>query len=207
MILEPAPSPTKRAAGMLPPAAGVFAGAVIFDALPAALSTVGPWALVWMAAGFGLMAATSRVAGGSRLGLAAWIASAGVWLHSLLEGVAAGAGIGLQLGGGMVLVMGLLVHLVPESAALFALATEAGWSAKRALVRCAVTWGLVVAGFLAAQITIGDLPSRPMGAAMGLAAGTFTFLAGVLWQQRTRSRHAWLGTLLGFLWVAVIHLY
>lgn len=46
-----------------------------------------------------------------------------------------------------------------------------------------------------------------MGATMGLAAGTFAYLAWALWQQRTPGlRFAGLGAALGFLWVAAIHL-
>jgi len=206
MTLERPPSLAQRTAWLLPASAGIFIGAVVFDALPAALGALGGWGWAWAAAGFALMAATGLAAGSARLGLAAWIACAGVWFHSLLEGVAAGAGMGLGLGAGLVVAMGLVIHLVPESAALFALATEAGLTARRALGRCAVTWGLVVAGFAATQLMMAELPGRPVGAAMGLAAGTFTFLAWVLWQRRGSTGTPGLGALLGFAWVAAIHL-
>lgn len=208
LALKQAPALAQRASSMLPAAAGIFLGSLVFDAVPMATASVGLYAWALALGGFVVMFVTSRLAGTRRLGLMALIAGAGVWLHSLLEGTAAGAGSAQALGGGILVAIGLVVHLIPESAALFTLSTEAGVPPGRALVRCAVTWALVVAGYLlGAQLTIGQSSSGPMGAAMGLAAGTFAYLAWALWQQRTpEMRFAGLFAALGFVWVAAIHI-
>jgi zinc transporter, ZIP family len=204
----PAPALAQRTAWMLPVAAGIFLGSLIFDALPMATAAIGFAGWLWAVGGFGLMFVSSRLASASGLGRMALVASAGVWLHSLLEGTAAGAGGSLAFGGGILIVLGLTVHLIPESVALYGIATQAGLSAGRAFARCAVTWGLVVAGYLAgAQLTLGQASSRPMGAAMGLAAGTFAYLAMVLWQRRSPEvRYSGAVAALGLIWVAAIHL-
>jgi ZIP family zinc transporter len=203
-----APALAQKTAWMLPAAAGIFLGSLIFDALPMATSALGVAGWLWAIGGFALMLGSSRLASTNGLGRMAMVASAGVWLHSLLEGTAAGAGGSLGFGGGILVAMGLTIHLIPESVALYGIATEAGLSAGRALARCAVTWGLVVAGYFAgAQLTLGQVASRPMGAAMGLAAGTFAYLAMVLWQQRSSElRFAGAVAALGLVWVAAIHL-
>jgi hypothetical protein len=199
LTLERPPAAARRITWMAPLGAGIFVGSLTFDALPVALGAVGPAAWIWAVAGFLLMWLSTK--GNRALG----VASAGVWLHSLLEGVAAGAGRTMSLGG-LVLALGLVVHLIPEAAALFAIQTEAGVSAGRAIARCAVTWALVLAGFLGGVLTLGTVPARPFGAAMGLAAGLFAYLGWLLWKRRPGSRYAWVGAALGVLWVAGIHL-
>jgi zinc transporter ZupT len=206
--LDRAPVLAQKTAWMLPVAAGIFFGSLIFDALPMASSVLGPAAWLWAIGGFAAMFASGRLASSRGLGRMALVASAGVWLHSLLEGTAAGAGGSLAFGGGILVVLGLAVHLIPESAALYGIAIEAGLSAGRAFARCAVTWGLVCAGYVAgAQLTVGQVSSRPMGAAMGLAAGTFAYLAMVLWQRRSADlKYSAAVAALGLVWVAAIHL-
>ena len=202
-----APLLTRRAAWTVAPAAGVFLGAVVFDALPAALDTVGPAAWIWGVAGYALMALSGRAAAKSVSRCAA-LAGAGVWLHSLLEGLAAGAGMGPGRTGGLLVMLSLMVHLIPESAALFLISTEAGLPARAAIGRCAATWGLLAAGLVITRLFVGDVPARPLGFAMGLAAGAFLYLAWHLWQRRGPGLAvAGTGALLGFVWVAAIHLY
>ncbi|HEX2052402.1 MAG TPA: hypothetical protein VHJ78_01575 [Actinomycetota bacterium] len=203
--LSPASSVAARSAWIVPAAAGIFLGAVVFDAVPAAAATLGPEWVALAAAGFALMLLSGKAARG-KLGGAASVGTAGVWLHSTLEGFSAGAGMAFGMGGGAWLALGVLVHLVPESVALFGLATGAGVSTGRALARCAVTWLLVVAGFVAAQAGPA-LPAELLGAAMALAAGTFSFLAWALWRSReVSSRMPLLVAMLGFVWVAASHL-
>lgn len=195
-------------AGRLAPlAAGVFVGVLAFDALPMAAGAVGGWAAAWALAGFLLIYMATRWAGSRRPGAAAWLATAGVWLHSVLEGVAAGAG-GV-VGGAAAVMLGaaLIVHLVPESAALYAVLTRAGVATGQAIARCGLTWAWVAAGFVGAQLLMPGVPARPLGMAMGLAAGIFAYLAWLIWQQRSpETRHAWLWAAAGLAWVTILHL-
>ena len=209
VAVAPAPPLPRRAAWALGPAAGIFVGVVVFDGLPAAFGAVGPAALLWALGGFALIAMSGRLSHKSAPRWAA-AAGAGVWLHSLLEGLAAGAGMGAGAGraGGFLVLLGLMVHLIPESVALFAISTDAGLPPARAIGRCAVTWVVLGAGLLIARMFLGEVPARPLGAAMGLAAGTFLYLAWRLWQRRGADQGAaGAGALLGLLWVAAIHLY
>lgn len=85
IALEQAPALAERASSMLPAAAGIFLGSLVFDAIPMATAAVGLYAWAWALGGFAVMFVSSRLAGTQRLGRMALIASAGVWLHSLLE--------------------------------------------------------------------------------------------------------------------------
>lgn len=198
-----------RAAPLIPLAAGVFAGVVIFDALPMSLGAVAGWAWLWAGLGIALMVGSSRLAKGRGPAWAAKAAGLGVGLHAVMEGVAAGAGLKVGAGSGALLVTGLIMHLVPESVALYAVFTRAGLSPARAALRCAATWVMVGAGFAGSQLWLADAgaSARPLGIAMGVATGSFAFMAWVLWQQRSRpTGYGWMGALLGLAWVAATHL-
>lgn len=206
-VKAPATPAGQRTAWMMPVACGVFVGALAFDAVPTAVGAIGLWAFGWAAAGLGLMLLTTRMAKTRGLGVSSWIATAGICFHSILEGVGAGAGLKLGLGGLTVVTLGLIVHLIPEGTALYTLLTEAGVSPARALARCAMTWAFVLAGLVGTQTVMEELPAAPLGAAMGMAGGTFAFLAWVLWKKRQRGSITWAATAaLGVLWVAVLHL-
>ncbi len=122
--VEPEVAKAGRAAPLIPLAAGVFLGVVIFDALPVSLAAVAGWAWLWAGLGFALMVGSGRLAKGRGPVWAARAAGVGVALHSVLEGVAAGAGLKVGAGGGVLLVAGLIMHLVPESVALYAVFTR-----------------------------------------------------------------------------------
>jgi zinc transporter ZupT len=207
--VEPEVAKGGRAAPLIPLAAGVFVGVVIFDALPMSLGAVAGWAWLWAGLGFALMIGSSRLAKGRGPVWAARAAGVGVALHAVLEGVAAGAGLKVGAGGGILLVTGLIKHLVPESVALYAVFTRAGLSPAHAAIRCAGNWVIVAAGFAGSQLWLADAgaSARPLGIAMGVATGCFAFMAWVLWKQRNRSAgYGWMGALLGLAWVAVTHL-
>ncbi len=207
--VEPDAPKAGRAAPLIPLAAGVFLGVVIFDALPMSLDAVAGRAWLWAGLGFALMVGSGRLAKGRTAAWAASAAGIGVALHAVLEGVAAGAGLKVGAGGGVLLVTGLIMHLVPESVALYAVLTRAGLSSGAALLRCAGTWAMVAAGFAGSQLWLADAgaSARPLGIAMGVATGCFAFMAWVLWQQRTRpTGYGWMGALLGLAWVAATHL-
>ena len=205
--IERTPDALGRATWLAPAAAGIFAGAGLFDLLPSALGTLGGQAFTWAALGFGLvMLATSLTSGADRTWVG-WAAGLGIWLHSILEGVAAATGYGVSLAAGIVISVGLVVHLVPESLALFGLLTSTGITYRKALIGCSTPWALVVAGFAASQLLMPGLPSASLGGAMAFGAGAFVALAGMSWGRRSGSpmRNVLIATL-GILWVAAHHL-
>jgi zinc transporter ZupT len=196
-----------RANWLAPAAAGIFAGAGLFDLLPSAFASVGSQAFIWAATGFGLMMLGATLSSSTDRTWIGWAAGLGIWLHSILEGVVAATGYGVSLTAGIVVSVGLIVHLVPESLALFALQTGTGISYRKALIGCAMPWALVLAGFAASQFLMPGVPPASLGSAMAFGAGAFVSLAGLSWGQRTGSplRNALIAAI-GILWVAAHHL-
>lgn len=205
--LERSPEAVGRASWLAPAAAGIFAGAGLFDLLPSAVAALGSQAFVWAATGFGLMMLATTLSSSADRTWIGWAAGLGIWLHSILEGVAASTGYGVSLTAGILVSVGLVVHLVPESLALFALQTGTGISYRKAWIGCSIPWALVLAGFIASQLFMPGVPPASLGNAMAFGAGAFVSLAGLSWSQRTGSpvRNVLIATL-GILWVAAHHL-
>lgn len=61
-----------------------------------------------------------------------------------------------------------------------------GLSLRQALARNAVTWGLLVAGFLVVYFLIPTLPQAVLGASLAFGAGGFVYLAYASWHE-----HEW----------------
>lgn len=205
--LDAHPALLSKLTWLVPTAAGIFAGAALFDLMPYALGSVGGEALVWGSAGFGLTLLAALVARNADRRWIGWAAGLGIWVHSILEGVAAGTGFGVGLAAGILISVGLVVHLVPESLALFGVLSGIGIASRKALICCGTPWLLVMAGFVASQSVLTDLPPAALGGPLAFGAGAFLSLAGLSWGGRSGSTgRNILFALLGVLWVAAQHL-
>ncbi len=168
-----------RLARLLPLAAGVFAGAAVFEVLPGAVMRAGRGVLIWALAGLGLFVVTHVVldaAGGQG---ASWCSTLGMWVHSFLEGVVTAVGYGVSFVLGLALTFGLVVHLAPEITALVAVLMRTRLSLRQALVRSAVTCFFVVTGLVVVHFF--PLISPPvLGTGMACGSGGLLYLAYVL---------------------------
>lgn len=169
---------------MVPLAAGIFAGAVIFEVLPEAFRDAG-----WVAAGWGLAGLAVFI--GIHKGLdalghqgASWASTLGMWLHSFLEGVVTATGYGISLTLGVVLSLGLVAHLIPEATALVALLRRTGATTRQAVLRAVASWGLVISGFLVVRYLLPLLSPPVLGAGMAFGAGGLAYLASMSWLSR-----------------------
>jgi len=169
---------------LVPLAAGIFAGAAVFEVLPYAFRRAGIGAAAWGLAGLVAFIAIHKgldaighkgVSGASTLGL---------WLHSFLEGIVTATGYGVSVALGVLLSVGLIAHLVPEAMALVAVLRRAGLSIRQAAVRGALSWGLCACGFLVVRFFLPLLPPPVLGAGMAFGAGGLTYLAAVSWLGR-----------------------
>lgn len=189
-------------------AAGILAGAALFDLLPAAHRSLGMQSFAWASAGaIAMFVAASRLphAGPQWLG---WAAGAGVALHALAEGILAAAGFEAGAGAGVLTSLGLVAHLVPESLALFALLAAAGVGVRKAVLLCSMSWLLLISGFGAAQLAIPRLDTGSLAKAMALGAGAFLCVACLSAIRRSGPllRNVGLASLAA-VWVAAQHLF
>src|SRR5438309_3645924 len=169
---------------LVPLAAGVFAGAAIFEVLPYALRRAGTGAVAWALAG--LVAFVAIHKGLEALGHqgASGASTLGMWLHSFLEGVVTATGYGVSVALGVLLSLGLVAHLFPEAMALIAVLRRAGLSVRQAVVRSSLSWVICACGFLAVRFFLPLLPPPVLGAGMAFGAGGLAYLAAVSWMGR-----------------------
>jgi len=169
---------------LLPLAAGIFLGAAAVEVMPDALDLAGPRAWSWALFGLALFVAVR--AGLDYVGQRGlpWVATLGIWLHSFLEGAVTATSYGVSLLVGLLVSVGLILHLIPEVGAVIALLTAAGLSLRQAIIRNGITWALIVVGFLTVYLFLPNLSAEVLGAALALGAGGFLYLAYLSFRER-----------------------
>lgn len=205
VAVVPATTDRSHTGWLLPLAAGIFLGAMAFDLLPAAWASLSWYALAWALAGLAAMAlAGGRLAQGRRL---AWVGAIGIWMHSLLEGMAAGAGYAAGATVGILMTVALIMHLIPEISALGAFASQAGETARPTALRIAITLAMVAAGFITARLVLPGLELSQLGMPMAFAAGAFCYLAVITLRRSSSAMPATvLWMLVGMSWMAALHI-
>lgn len=195
-----------RTTWMMPLAGGILLGALAFDLFPAAFAALGWHAAVWAAAGLATMALAGgrlQLPEGRRL---AWVGTIGIWMHSLLEGLVAGASYEVGATVGVLLTVALLMHLIPEASALSAFASQAKDTGRLTAVRVAIALALVAGGFLTARLALPGLEMTRLGPPMGFAAGMFGYLSAITLRRSQTTVAAGAGwALLGLVWMAALH--
>ena len=169
---------------LLPLAAGIFLGGATLEMLPQAFGKAGPPVWLWTLGGLALFVLVHNGLNAlGRRGLAS-VATFGIWLHCLLEGAVVATSYSVSLLVGLLVSAGMILHLIPEVAAVIALLGAAGLSFRQALLRNAVTWLLLIAGFLVVYLLLPGVAPSVLGGLLALGAGGFLYLAYLSWQER-----------------------
>ena len=163
--------------------AGVLLGAVFFHMLPettGVLSETIGWPIL---AGFLLIFVMERFVfihaceehecDIHQMGIPAFL---GISLHSLLDGIALGAGLILpQLG--PVVLLAVIVHKMPDSISISSILLSAGWQ-RRKVAALSVLFALTTpVGALLAYLSFRTLSEVDVAVAIGISAGTFLAIA------------------------------
>jgi len=162
--------------------AGVLLGAVFFHMLPETrvLSENIGWPIL---AGFLLIfvmerfvfvhACEERDCDIHHMGIPAFL---GISLHSLLDGLALGAGLLLpQLG--PVVLLAVIIHKMPDSISITSILLSAGWSRRRVAVLSLLFSLTTPAGALLAFVFFRGLSPENIAIAIGISSGTFLAIA------------------------------
>jgi zinc and cadmium transporter len=100
----------------------------------------------------------------------------GISLHSLLDGVALGAGLMLpQLG--PVVLLAVLVHKMPDSMSISSILLSAGWHRRNVAVLSILFALTTPVGALIAYFFLRSLAPEHIAFALGISAGTFLAIA------------------------------
>jgi zinc and cadmium transporter len=162
--------------------AGVLLGAVFFHMLPETqvlADNIG-WPIL---AGFLLIlvverfvfvhACEERGCDIHQMGIPAFL---GISLHSLLDGLALGAGLMLPQLGPMVL-LAVIIHKMPDGISITSILLAAGWSRQR-VATLSVLFSLTTpTGALLAYLFFRTLSPENIAVAIGISAGTFLAIA------------------------------
>lgn len=162
--------------------AGIILGVLFFDLLPA-ISNTTPHFYPAVLSGFVLLLVLERFVlihphetdelKGRRSGMTAYL---GISLHSLLDGVALGSSAMMPQLAPAVL-FAILAHKVPDTFSLTSILTFFGYSRRSALLML-IFFSLLtpIGGFLALLVLQG-IPPHDLGIGVGIATGTFLFIA------------------------------
>lgn len=163
--------------------AGVLLGAVFFHMLPETAESLNE-AVGWpILAGFLLIfvmerfvfvhACEEHACDIHQMGLPAFL---GISLHSLLDGVALGAGLLLPELGPVVL-LAVIIHKMPDSMSISSILLAAGWQ-RRKISWLNLLFSLTTpVGALLAFLFFRSLSAENVAVAIGISAGTFLAIA------------------------------
>jgi zinc and cadmium transporter len=162
--------------------AGVLLGAVFFHMLPetgrvlddAGLPILAGFLLIFVMERFVFVhACEERECDIHQMGIPAFL---GISLHSLLDGIALGAGLMLpQLG--PVVLLAVLIHKMPDSISISSILLSAGWE-RRKVATLSLLFSLTTpVGALLAFLFLRELSENNIAVALGVSAGTFLAIA------------------------------
>ena len=160
-------------------AAGIFAGAAVFEIIPESAKQLGwPTAIVFAAFGCIAWYAVARIANGFSKNAFAFAASLAIWFHSVLEGAI--TAVGLNIGGavGIGIVLGMILHLFPEFFAVVAILRSEGFSFKKSVMVDVVTILVLLASFGITYYGLRQISQQALVALEAMSAGAFLYIAG-----------------------------
>ena len=163
--------------------AGVLLGAVFFHMLPETVEVLGDGVGWPILAGFLLIfvmerfvfvhACEERGCDIHQMGIPAFL---GISLHSLLDGIALGAGLILPNLGPVVL-LAVIIHKMPDSMSISSILLSVGWE-RRKVAMLSLLFSLTTpVGALLAYLFFRSLSEENVAVAIGISAGTFLAIA------------------------------
>lgn len=100
----------------------------------------------------------------------------GIGLHSLIDGVAIGAGFEADFSVGLAAALGVLLHKLPVGIALTALLIHSDYDRSRTVIVVWIVALLTVVGGLGAQLFLNDIEYSTLGVFLAVSAGSFVYV-------------------------------
>lgn len=166
-------------------AAGIFAGAAVFDSFPEASERLG-WsgAITWMIIGIALWYIQKVILRWLERPEMPVLVATALWLHSVLEGIVTGLAFGVSRNFGILIATAMILHLLPEFFAAVGLMKGAGSTTRTSAVTAFTGYAVLFASF---GITYAVLPSIDayLPFAIAISGGAFLYI-GVksFWKRR-----------------------
>jgi zinc transporter ZupT len=186
-------------------ASGIFIGAVLFDIAPDASRDIGILAtLILLVVGFitwiFLRLLVSRYSDKSF----AVVASLALWCHSFFEGALTALSFSLNFRLGVIVSIGVLLHLLPEFFAVVAALQQGGLSTKRAIQIDMITIGVLAISFTLFHLVLPGTSTYSIDLPAVVIGGAFIYLGLILAYRSVRSLKTFSGLASGmalaFIW-------
>ncbi len=176
-------------------AAGIFIGAALFDVFPfvAGALVEKRFAVMWMVFGVALWLLQKLALQALRRPALPMLIATALWFHSILEGILVGLSFGVSQVTGILVAVGMALHLLPEFFAAMALMRGAGSRVTAAALTPFVGYAVLLGSFGVTAIMLpqlGDIFPR----ALALSGGAFLFVGGASYGNH----HRGVPTLLAF---------
>ena len=196
--------------------AGIVLGVVFFDLLPEAMKLSRHFFSAVLA-GFMLLLALEKFLlihpheteelAGRRTGFAAY---AGICLHALLDGVALASSV-MMPAVGTVVIWAIMAHKIPDTFSLSSILLFFGFGRRHVLLLLLIFSLVTPLGGAVAFLLLRHASPTILGIAIGVAAGTFLFIATSDLLPHAHAHHErryynFLAVLLGLLASGLIHL-
>lgn len=187
-------------------AAGVLISAAFLHMIPEALGLASEKAVLLLLAGFSamyvlektvMMHACSEFGEKCDAHAAGLTAVLGMGLHSLVDGVAIGAGFNVSPVIGIAATVGVVIHEFPEGMATMSVMLASGYKRRTAFISSLVVAAATPLGALLSLALLGGLGAHAIGMALAFAAGTFVYIAGSDLIPQTHEQKG-AGTILAF---------
>lgn len=176
-------------------AAGIFIGVALFDIFPFTANALieKRFAVMWMVVGAALWLLQKLSLQALRRPALPVLVATALWFHSILEGIIVGLSFGVSQIAGIVVAVGMTLHLLPEFFAAVALMRGAGSRFAAAALTSFAGYAVLLMSFGFTTIALpqlGDILPR----ALGLSGGAFLFIGGASYG----THHRGVPTLLAF---------
>ncbi len=172
-------------------AAGAILGAVFLHLFPGAVSVVGKDAFFWGLVGFFIFYILENMvvihSGAEKfylehdehhhLSSSALVASIGIGLHSLIDGLVIGVGFDINRHIGSIATIGVILHELPEGMAIFSVLLESSISRNKAIFYSVVVALATPLGAILSIFFLSGLTEHTVGVLLALGAGTFLYVA------------------------------
>lgn len=163
--------------------AGIFGGVAVFEIIPETVSQIGILqTLTGVSAGFLGWLLLGKVKRSKAQRIIIWTSFA-IWSHSFLEGAFVALSFAYSFNLGLLVALGMIIHLVPELIAVVGILTGYGASFKKALQIHGITIGFLILGFIA--LSFIPFPRDILVGILAATAGAFLLISIKALQRTT----------------------
>jgi zinc transporter ZupT len=192
-------------------AVGILLGASFFDLIPRATELIADRALMAVLAGFllfylleNIVVIHSCTEAECKLHRLGWMSFFGLFFHSLVDGVAIGAGFEISHSLGVVTALAVIFHEFPEGMITTTLLLQANFQRRQTLIYSLLVGLATPLGAVFTNLFAYRLTKATMGILLALAAGSFLYVAAADLIPITHDEHDRLNILPVLLGVVVV---